>query len=78
MLFMKKEEQTIIVSVKGMMCMNCVNHVKEALEGLKGVKSVHVELKDATATIVSNRTIADDEIKNAIMDAGYQFGGRLN
>jgi len=78
MLFKKKEEQTVMVSVKGMMCMNCVNHVKEALEALKGVKSVHVELKDGTATLIANRPLSDDEIKNAIMDAGYQFGGRLN
>ena len=78
MLFKKKEEQTVMVSVKGMMRMNCVNHVKEALEALKGVKSVHVELKDGTATLIANRPLSDDEIENAIMDAGYQFGGRLN
>jgi copper chaperone CopZ len=77
MLFKKKEETTIMIKVQGMMCMNCVKHVTEGLEKLKGVKSVDVNLKDGTATIVATRPIYDEELKNAVMDSGYKYGGRI-
>lgn len=60
-----------IVHVEGMGCMNCVHHVKEALEGLDGVTSADVSLESNTAVITLSKDVADEAIKSAIDDAGY-------
>ena len=60
-----------IVHVEGMGCMNCVHHVKEALEGLDGVISADVSLESNTAVITLSKDVADEAIKSAIDDAGY-------
>ena len=60
-----------LVHVEGMGCMNCVHHVKEALEGLDGVSSAEVSLESNTALITLTKNVADEEIKAAIDDAGY-------
>ncbi len=59
------------IIVEGMSCGHCVNHVKEALEELKGVQSAEVDLASKTAVITLENNIADENIKNAIEDAGY-------
>ena len=55
------------IKVEGMMCENCVRHVKEALEGFD--KNVVVELSDKTAVL--NTECSDDELIDAIEEAGY-------
>ena len=60
-----------IIHVEGMGCMNCVHHVKEALEGLDGVSGADVSLETNTAVITLEHDIADDVIKSAIDEAGY-------
>ena len=59
------------VHVEGMGCMNCVHHVKEALEGLDGVTSAEVSLDAGTAVITLSKDVADEAIKSAIDEAGY-------
>ena len=60
-----------LIHVEGMGCMNCVHHVKEALEGLDGVSSADVSLETNTALITMTKDVADEAIKAAIDDAGY-------
>ena len=60
-----------LVHVEGMGCMNCVHHVKEALEGLDGVVSADVSLESNTALITLSKDIADEAVKSAVEDAGY-------
>ena len=60
-----------LVHVEGMGCMNCVHHVKEALEGLDGVSSADVSLESNTALITLTKDVADEAIKSAIDEAGY-------
>ena len=60
-----------LIHVEGMGCMNCVHHVKEALEGLDGVSSADVSLEANTALITLTKDVADEAIKAAIDDAGY-------
>ena len=59
------------VYVEGMGCQNCVKHVKKALEGLDGVKSADVSLDAGTAVIELAKNIADEAIRSAIDEAGY-------
>ena len=60
-----------LIHVEGMGCMNCVHHVKEALEGLDGVTSADVSLDAGTAIITFTKDIADEAIKSAVDEAGY-------
>ena len=60
-----------LVHVEGMGCMNCVHHVKEALEGLDGVASAEVSLESNTALVTLTKDVADEAIKAAIDEAGY-------
>lgn len=59
------------VYVEGMGCQNCVKHVKEALEGLDGVSAADVSLDTGTAVITLTKEVADEAIKSAIDEAGY-------
>ncbi len=52
-------------------CMNCVHHVKEALEGLDGVSAADVSLDAGTALITLTKDVADEAIRSAIDEAGY-------
>ncbi len=60
-----------LIHVEGMGCMNCVHHVKEALEGLDGVSSADVSLESNTALVTFTKDVADEVIKAAIDEAGY-------
>jgi len=57
------------VVIEGMMCQNCVKHVSKALNGLPGV-TAQVDLDSKTATVTGD--VADDAIRAAVEDAGYQ------
>lgn len=60
-----------IISVEGMSCQHCVAAVKAALEGLEGVKSAKVDLKKKSATVKLSENVADDVLKSAVTDAGF-------
>ena len=60
-----------IVHVEGMGCQNCVKHVKEALEGLDGITGADVSLEANSAVITLAKDVADEAIKAAIDEAGY-------
>ena len=60
-----------LIHVEGMGCQNCVKHVKEALEGLDGVSSAEVSLESNTALITTSKDVADEAIRSAIDEAGY-------
>ncbi|MBU3144711.1 heavy-metal-associated domain-containing protein [Clostridium sp. CF012] len=62
------------IFVEGMSCAHCVNHVSEALKEI-GAKDVEVSLDKKLATAEINEDIADDAIKAAIDEAGYEVVG---
>ena len=65
-----KEEQTMkkTVKIEGMMCQMCVKHVKSALSALD--PNVEVSLENKCATV--DESVADDAIKAAVKEAGYE------
>jgi len=63
---MKKE-----IKIEGMMCMHCVAHVKKALEKIPGV-SADVSLEENRAIVTADADVADDVLREAIVDAGYE------
>lgn len=73
-LFHKNSEKQTekIISIEGMMCQHCVKHATEALEKIDGVSDVKVSLEDKNAVIHVNQNVTDEQITNAIVEAGYE------
>ena len=68
---MKGEQKTMEkkVLIEGMMCQNCRKHVDKALNGIPGA-SATVDLDSKTAVVTGD--VADDAIRAAVEEAGYQ------
>ena len=62
-----------ILKIEGMMCNHCVMHVQKALSAVPGVAEVTVSLDEKSAKVKLNQNVADEVIKTAIEDAGYQL-----
>ncbi len=69
----KKMERTI--KVDGMMCEHCEMHVKKALEALDGIDAAVADHKNGQVKLTLSKAVADDAIKAAVTDAGYDFIG---
>ncbi|OGO77373.1 MAG: heavy metal transport/detoxification protein [Clostridiales bacterium GWB2_37_7] len=60
------------ITIEGMTCGHCVMHIEEALKGICGVKSVKVDLEGKAATVELAHEVADEKLKAAIEEAGYE------
>jgi copper ion binding protein len=63
-----------VIKVSGMTCEHCKARVEKALSSVDGVKSAKVDLKKAEATVSFSKDVADDVLKKAVIDAGYEAG----
>ena len=70
----KKEIKTMkkVMKIEGMMCGHCEKHVKKALEAIQGVEEAVADHTAATATLTLSCEVADDTLKNAVEEEGYQ------
>ncbi len=66
----------IAYTVTGMTCEHCARSVTEELERLPAVASVTVDLADGRVTVVSEGALADDAVREAVAEAGYELVGR--
>ncbi|MDE7332434.1 MAG: heavy metal translocating P-type ATPase [Lachnospiraceae bacterium] len=66
----RKMKKTMII--EGMMCGHCTGRVQKALEEINGVESVTMSLENKTAEIVLGGQVADDALKAAVTEAGYE------
>ena len=57
--------------IEGMSCMHCKARVEGILNAMDGVTAA-VDLDKKTATLELGNPIADDELKSAITNAGYE------
>jgi copper chaperone CopZ len=53
-----------------MTCDHCVHAVTDELQALAGVKAVDVDLAAGTVTVDSNRALSDEEVSDALDEAG--------
>ena len=60
------------LTIEGMMCMHCVKHVTDALNAVEGVEKADVNLKKKRAVVTLNAEVADDALKAAVKEAGYE------
>lgn len=61
--------------VKGMTCGHCVGAVSTEVGKLPGVNDVAVDLASGTVTVTSSESLADDAVREAVDEAGYELVG---
>ena len=62
---------TKTMTINGMMCAHCQAHVEKALNAIDGVTAT-VDLAAKSATVTLSKDVADEILKNAVTEAGYE------
>ena len=70
-----KEEKTMIIKIKGMMCSHCTGRVSDALNAIDGVKAEVTLDNGGQAVITLEKDVAQDVLTKTITDAGYEVVG---
>ena len=60
-----------IISIEGMCCERCAKRVENALGAVSGVVSADVKLKKNMAVIRSREEVSNEDLSNAVTDAGF-------
>ena len=63
--------ETITYTVPGIHCGHCALSIKEEVSGVSGVEVVDVDL-DAKVVTIRGEQLADDSLRAAIAEAGYE------
>jgi len=71
----EKENKDMKITVKGMMCGHCEAHVKKALEAIDGIESAVANHEENLVTITTSKPVAEELIKTAIEEEGYEYVG---
>jgi copper chaperone len=64
-----------IYTVSGMTCGHCASSVSEEIGQLDGVRAVDVNVESGKVTVTSDEPLAEDEVRAAVTEAGYQLVG---
>jgi copper chaperone len=59
--------------VKGMTCGHCVNAVTTEVSQIDGVQKVDVDLATGKVLVTSDQQVAEDDIRAAVDEAGYEL-----
>ena len=62
-----------VYGVHGMSCGHCAGAVTRELSAIDGVTGVHVDLAAKKVTVGSTRELAEDEVREAVDEAGYEL-----
>lgn len=65
--------QSQTYTVTGMTCGHCVASVTEEVGEIAGVSEVSVVLETGEVTVSSDQGVADDSVRAAVEEAGYQL-----
>lgn len=60
------------INVSGMSCNGCEKNVENALKNVGGVRRVEANHEGGTVEVVTEDDVSDDDIGNAIHQAGYE------
>ena len=69
------ELNKMIVKVNQMSCNHCKNRVEEILKNISGIENAEVNIDEKLAKVDYFGAIDENEIKEKINDAGYEFVG---
>jgi copper chaperone len=64
---------TATYTVTGMTCAHCVQAVSTEISELPGVAAVQVDLASGTVTATSEAPLAEDSVRAAVDEAGYEL-----
>ncbi|HEV7964160.1 MAG TPA: cation transporter [Actinoplanes sp.] len=64
---------TSTYTVTGMTCGHCVQAVTGELSALPGVDAVQIDLGTGAVTVTSAAPLADDAVRAAVDEAGYEL-----
>ena len=65
--------ENIELRIEGMHCTGCSERLQKVLSNLDGIKNAEVSFEKGMANIELNKEIITlDEIKNAIVDSGFE------
>ena len=67
-----EKNMTKTMTIKGMMCGHCEARVKKILEELEHVSEAQVSHEKGTAVVCMETEVADEVLKKAVEDQGYQ------
>ena len=59
------------IKIQGMTCGHCSARVEKMLKGLEGVSEVAVDLNQGTAKVTAAENVTDEQLREAVDDAGY-------
>ncbi|MFI6076074.1 heavy-metal-associated domain-containing protein [Actinoplanes sp. NPDC051343] len=66
---------TSTYTVTGMTCSHCVQAVTGELSTLPGVEDVRIDLTSGAVTVTSAAPLADNDVRAAVDEAGYELAG---
>jgi copper chaperone len=64
---------TSTYTVTGMTCEHCVRAVTGEISALPGVNGVRVDLGTGAVTVTSAAPLADEQVRAAVDEAGYEL-----
>ena len=66
---------TSTFQVQGMTCGHCVSAVSSEIRRLSGVSEVAVDLDNGKVTVIAEQPLAQDDVRAAVEEAGYELVG---
>ncbi|MFE7187654.1 heavy-metal-associated domain-containing protein [Streptomyces erythrochromogenes] len=69
-------QTTTVYRVTGMTCGHCEGAVTSEIAALPGVVSVKAVASAGEVTVVSAAPLADEDVRAAVDEAGYEFAGK--
>ncbi|MFE9930885.1 heavy-metal-associated domain-containing protein [Streptomyces sp. NPDC005533] len=70
-------QTTTVYRVTGMTCGHCEGAVTNEISALEGVGTVKAVAATGEVTVVSAAPLADEDVRAAVDEAGYEFAGRV-
>ncbi|KJY20432.1 MULTISPECIES: heavy-metal-associated domain-containing protein [Streptomyces] len=70
-------QTTTVYRVTGMTCGHCEGAVTGEIAALPGVTSVKAVASSGEVTVVSAAPLADEDVRAAVDEAGYELAGRV-
>ncbi|MDX3535579.1 cation transporter [Streptomyces sp. MB09-01] len=70
-------QTTTVYRVTGMTCGHCEGAVTNEISALAGVSTVKAVAATGEVTVVSAAPLADEDVRAAVDEAGYEFAGRV-
>ena len=63
---------SIVINVEGMMCPRCKAHVEDACKKVFGVEDAIASLENKNVTVTCDNNVNENNLKEAIINAGYE------